>query len=107
MHIYGKSPLSKVISSGVSGKFSSDHSETSSGCTSAKLLFIVKPGLLVLRVYEVLALSCSLRIFEKSKKPFEKRISPLSKEKLANWNLYNYSSNFPYFTGFPACSLVK
>ena len=22
-------------------------------------------------------------------------------------NLYNYSSNFPYFTGFPACSLVK
>ena len=25
----------------------------------------------------------------------------------ANWNLYNYSSNFPYFTGFPACSLVK
>ena len=21
--------------------------------------------------------------------------------------LYNYSSNFPYFTGFPACSLVK
>ena len=24
-----------------------------------------------------------------------------------NWNLYNYSSNFPYFTGFPACSLVK
>ena len=26
---------------------------------------------------------------------------------LINWNLYNYSSNFPYFTGFPACSLVK
>ena len=25
----------------------------------------------------------------------------------SNWNLYNYSSNFPYFTGFPACSLVK
>ena len=24
-----------------------------------------------------------------------------------NLNLYNYSSNFPYFTGFPACSLVK
>lgn len=24
-----------------------------------------------------------------------------------NWYLYNYSSNFPYFTGFPACSLVK
>ena len=24
-----------------------------------------------------------------------------------NCNLYNYSSNFPYFTGFPACSLVK
>ena len=24
-----------------------------------------------------------------------------------NWDLYNYSSNFPYFTGFPACSLVK
>lgn len=33
----------KVISSGVSGKFFSDHSETSSGCTSAKLLFIAKP----------------------------------------------------------------
>ena len=27
--------------------------------------------------------------------------------KYTNWNLYNYSSNFPYFTGFPACSLVK
>ena len=26
---------------------------------------------------------------------------------LINWNLYNYSSNFPYFTGLPACSLVK
>lgn len=26
---------------------------------------------------------------------------------LINWYLYNYSSNFPYFTGFPACSLVK
>ena len=26
---------------------------------------------------------------------------------LINWNLYNYSSNFPYFTGFPACPLVK
>mgnify|MGYP001695923935 CR=1 FL=1 len=26
---------------------------------------------------------------------------------VGNWNLYNYSSNFPYFTGFPACSLVK
>ena len=25
----------------------------------------------------------------------------------SNLNLYNYSSNFPYFTGFPACSLVK
>ena len=24
-----------------------------------------------------------------------------------NWNLYNYSSNFPHFTGFPACPLVK
>ena len=33
----------KVISSGVSGKFFSDHSETSSGCTSVKLLFIAKP----------------------------------------------------------------
>ena len=33
----------KVMSSGVSGKFFSDHSETSSGCTSAKLLFIAKP----------------------------------------------------------------
>ena len=26
---------------------------------------------------------------------------------VTNLNLYNYSSNFPYFTGFPACSLVK
>ena len=25
----------------------------------------------------------------------------------ANWNLYNYSSNFPHFIGFPACPLVK
>ena len=25
----------------------------------------------------------------------------------ANWNLYNYSSNFPHFTGFSACPLVK
>ena len=33
----------KVISSGVNGKFFSDHSEISSGCTSAKLLFIAKP----------------------------------------------------------------
>ena len=24
-----------------------------------------------------------------------------------NWNLYNYSSNFPHFTGFSACPLVK
>lgn len=35
--------LPKVISSGVSGKFFSDHSVISSGCTSAKLLFIAKP----------------------------------------------------------------
>ena len=27
--------------------------------------------------------------------------------KLSNCNLYNYSSNFPYFTGFPACALAK
>ena len=26
---------------------------------------------------------------------------------LINWNLYNYSSNFPHFIGFPACPLVK
>lgn len=26
---------------------------------------------------------------------------------LINWNLYNYSSNFPHFTGFSACPLVK
>ena len=26
---------------------------------------------------------------------------------LTNWNLYNYSSNFPHFIGFPACPLVK
>lgn len=25
----------------------------------------------------------------------------------ANWHLYNYSSNFPHFIGFPACPLVK
>ena len=25
----------------------------------------------------------------------------------ANWNLYNYLSNFPHFIGFPACPLVK
>ena len=24
-----------------------------------------------------------------------------------NWNLYNYSSNFPHFTGLSACPLVK
>ena len=24
-----------------------------------------------------------------------------------NFNLYNYSSNFPHFIGFPACPLVK
>ena len=24
-----------------------------------------------------------------------------------NCNLYNYSSNFPHFIGFPACPLVK
>ena len=33
----------KVMPSGVSGKFFSDHSVISSGCTSAKLLFITKP----------------------------------------------------------------
>ena len=33
------------------------------------------------------------------------KIKPLGRQ--TNWNLYNYSSNFPYFTGFPACSLVK
>ena len=26
---------------------------------------------------------------------------------LKNWSLYNYSSNFPHFIGFPACPLVK
>lgn len=26
---------------------------------------------------------------------------------LINWYLYNYSSNFPHFIGFPACPLVK
>ena len=41
----------------------------------------------VIKAYEVLALSCSLRISVKSKKPFEKRISPLSKGKLTNLNL--------------------
>ena len=42
----------------------------------------------MIKVYEVLALSCSLRISVKSKKPFEKGISPLSKGKLANWKLF-------------------
>ena len=42
----------------------------------------------MLRVYEVLALSCSLRISVKSKKPFEKRIFPLSK---GNLTTYLYS----------------
>ena len=28
-------------------------------------------------------------------------------KKGVNWNLYNYSSNFPHFIGFPACPLVK
>ncbi len=29
------------------------------------------------------------------------------KDAYINWNLYNYSSNFPHFIGFPACPLVK
>ena len=33
--------------------------------------------------------------------------SDIARAFLINWDLYNYSSNFPYFTGFPACSLVK
>ena len=28
-------------------------------------------------------------------------------DRIENWNLYNYSSNFPHFIGFPACPLVK
>ena len=42
---------------------------------------------LLLRVYEVLALSCSLRISLKIEKTFKKRISPLSKGKLTSWKL--------------------
>ena len=42
----------------------------------------------MIKVYEVSALSCSLRISVKSKKPFEKRISPLSKGKLTNLKLF-------------------
>ena len=30
-----------------------------------------------------------------------------SEIKAINFNLYNYSSNFPHFIGFPACPLVK
>lgn len=35
------------------------------------------------------------------------RTTNFTNEGVVNYNLYNYSSNFPYFTGFPACSLVK
>ena len=31
----------------------------------------------------------------------------IDKYDLINWYLYNYSSNFPHFTGFSACPLVK
>ena len=31
----------------------------------------------------------------------------IDKYDLINWYLYNYSSNFPHFIGFPACPLVK
>ena len=36
----------------------------------------------IVSIYEVLALSCSLRISVQIEKPFEKRISPLSKGSL-------------------------
>lgn len=29
------------------------------------------------------------------------------RKEMKNQNLYNYSSNFPHFIGFPACPLVK
>ena len=38
---------------------------------------------------------------------FDGKLLRFKKMAFENWNLYNYSSNFPYFTGFPACSLVK
>ncbi len=31
----------------------------------------------------------------------------VEESKIINLNLYNYSSNFPHFIGFPACPLVK
>lgn len=37
----------------------------------------------------------------------EKYVRAVDRPIIVNLNLYNYSSNFPYFTGFPACSLVK
>ena len=45
------------------------------------------PDIQMVVIHEVLVLSCSLRISVKIKKPFEKRISPLSKGKLTNGNL--------------------
>ena len=32
---------------------------------------------------------------------------PENSSNLTNLDLYNYSSNFPHFIGFPACPLVK
>lgn len=41
------------------------------------------------------------------RKNYDKHPDGENKGKYINCSLYNYSSNFPYFTGFPACSLVK
>lgn len=38
---------------------------------------------------------------------FDNGVSLLTANQSVNWNLYNYSSNFPHFIGFPACPLVK
>ena len=40
---------------------------------------------------------------------YEKKSIPLYLfiERYKNSDLYNYSSNFPHFIGFPACPLVK
>ena len=52
----------KVMLSGVSGKFFSDHSATNSGCTAAKLLLISNPLLPLALLYEEKVLAPSLRI---------------------------------------------
>ena len=38
-----------------------------------------------------------------SKRTWREKMTYMKK----NWHLYNYSSNFPHFIGFPAYPLVK